>query len=373
MTNATLTVNGSAVLTHSRTQTFQTCRRKHYFRYELGIRPESDARPLRIGQAIHVGLDLYAKSEPIDSVVLATRLRYSNIPDWAKESDDALHEYSCEGELAVAMLRAYFKHYDNVTLRPECTVAAIVHSEIDFELPIINPETGGTIRVFKNRGKIDKIVKLGDGRLAVMEHKTTSDDIDPGSDYWLRLCIDQQISRYMCAAQDMEWHVETVLYDVIAKPKHSPKLIPEVDENGVKVVVDRNGERVRTKDGKKWRETADTEQGYILMTRRETPEEYGRRVEEAMLAEPDRYFARREVPRLTSDLMRFRQELYDQAKDIAEARRTGRHFRNSAACVGYGRCEYLDLCARNDEPTRENPPSGFVAVADLHPELGASL
>jgi hypothetical protein len=370
--NATLTINGQHVLTHSRTTCYQTCRRKHFYRYELGIRPDTDAKPLRIGSAVHNGLDLHAKGNDFKSVDLATRMLYSHVPAWAND-EDGLNEWSCEAELAVSMLRAYIDYYGSFTLTPELTVAEIVHSEIDFELPIVNPETGAPIRVFRNRGKIDKIVKLADGRLAVMEHKTTSDSIEPGSDYWLRLCIDQQISRYMCAARDLGHNVETVLYDVIAKPKLEPKQIPLTDENDVKIVMDRDGNRVRTKDGKKWRESGDTEQGFVVQTRRETPKEYGDRVYATMTAEPHRFFARREVPRLTGDMDAFRQELYDQAKDITETRKTGRHFRNTAACVGYGRCEYLDLCSRNDNPTRENPPHGFVAVEDLHPELGAAL
>jgi hypothetical protein len=371
VTPTTLTLNGTAVLTHSRTLAFGKCRRLHHLRYNLGIRPATDAKPLRIGSAVHTALDLLAKGEKLETATLAIRLGYSHLPDWC-ETEDEVNEWTCEAEMAVAMIRAYHDHYAAVIVPPEVTPAEIIHSEIDFDLPIHNPETGATIRVFRNRGKIDKIVRLADGRVAIMEHKTTSDDISPGSDYWLRLCIDQQVSRYMAAAQDLGHEPQTVLYDVIGKPKQSPSLIPLVDEDGVKIVHDAAGQRVRTKDGKKWRETADTAQGYVLQTRRETAEEYGRRVYEAMMAEPNRYFARREVPRLTSDLEAFRLELYQQAKDIHEANQSGRHFRNTASCIGYSRCEYLDVCARNVEPTRENPPSGFVAVADLHPELGAA-
>lgn len=371
MTPTTLTVNGAAVLTHSRTLAFGKCRRLHHYRYNLGIRPATDAKPLRIGSAVHTALDLLAKGEKLDTAMLAIRLGYSHLPQWC-ETEEQVNEWTCEAEMAVAMIRAYHDYYASVVVAPEVTPAEIIHSEIDFDLPIQNPETGATIRVFRNRGKIDKIVRLADGRVAIMEHKTTSDDISPGSDYWLRLCIDQQVSRYMAAAIDLGHEPQTVLYDVIGKPKQSPSLIPLVDDDGVKIVHDAAGQRVRTKDGKKWRETGDTSQGYVLQTRRETAEEYGRRVYDAMIAEPDRFFARREVPRLTSDLEAFRLELYQQAKDIHEAGQSGRHFRNTASCIGYSRCEYLDVCSRNVEPTRENPPSGFVAVADLHPELGAA-
>lgn len=368
MTNATLTIEGADVLTHSRTQAFGKCRRLHHYRYNLGIRPQTDAKPLRIGSAVHEALDQRAKGASVNDAIAYAIEPYGLLPKWC-QTDEQLHEWACEAEYTAAVLRAYFAHYDATPLQPECTVAEIVHSEIDFELSIINPETQTPMRLFTNRGKIDKIVRLGDGRLAIMEHKTTSDNIEPGSDYWLKLTIDQQISRYMCAAQDLGYDVQTVLYDVIGKPGQSPKLIPLTDPDGVKVVMNAAGERVRTKDGKKWRESADTEQGFVVQTRRETPQEYGARVEAVMLADPHAYFARREVPRLTSDLDAFRQELYDQAQDIAAANKSGRHFRNTSACVGFGRCEYLDVCGRGVEPTRENPPAGMVAVTTLHPEL----
>jgi RecB family exonuclease len=368
---ALLTIKGQNVLTHSRTQAFGKCRRLHHLRYNLGIRPKTDAKPLRIGSVIHEALDLHAKGKWADEAIMDAVSVYDEVPTWA-DTDELVHEWLCEAALCRAMLSAYFAHYANIELPPELRVAEIVNSEIDFELAITNPDTGSPIHVFKNRGKIDKIVRLADGRVAIMEHKTTSDSIEPGADYWLRLCVDQQISRYMCAAQDLGYDPQTILYDVISKPKHSPRAIPLTDENGVKIVLDTNGDRVRTSDGKKWRETGDSAKGYAVQTRPETPDEFMARVRDEMLADPSRFFARREVPRLTSDLNTFRQELYQQAKDIHEANKTGRHFRNSGSCIGFGRCEYLDLCASGTMPTRENPPSGFVMVEDLHPELAST-
>ena len=54
-------LQGLNVLTHSRMSTFKTCARKHQLAYELGIRPSRGARPLRMGAAVHVGRELFAK------------------------------------------------------------------------------------------------------------------------------------------------------------------------------------------------------------------------------------------------------------------------------------------------------------------------
>lgn len=50
--------DGRSVLTHSRIKCFQTCRRKHYFRYELGVkrRDEEDREALFFGSVFHEAL-----------------------------------------------------------------------------------------------------------------------------------------------------------------------------------------------------------------------------------------------------------------------------------------------------------------------------
>lgn len=359
-------IRGSNLLTHSRQSCFQTCRRKHYLRYVLGVRPQTDAKALRLGKVIHHALDLHAKGTWADEAITRATGYYDHRLETIQMDTDEAYEHQIERAYCHAMLAAYFQHYANTDLPPSLRVVEVVASELPFDLPIINPDTQHSIRTFRNAGKIDKIVRLADGRLAVMEHKTTSDSIEPGSNYWLRLIIDQQISRYMLAARALGYAVETVLYDVIAKPSHSPKMVPMLDEDGLKVVLDQNGHRVRNADGK-WRQTANSDLGYVMYDRRETAEEFDARVFGAMVSTPERYFARREIPRLTADLAAYERELYCQARDMHSAQVNGWHFRNTAACVGFGSCEYLSSCA--NQITRTNLPAGFVAVDDLNPEL----
>ena len=67
-------------------------------------------------------------------------------------------------------------------------------------------------------GVIDGLGQLHDGRLVLLEHKTTSDSVEPDSDYWVRLRYNNQICQYVLAARSLGWDVEQILYCVARKP-----------------------------------------------------------------------------------------------------------------------------------------------------------
>lgn len=352
---------GENLLTHSRRSCLAACPRKHFYRYELGVRRGGDAKPLRRGSAVHNGLELLAKG---DSDWLYKALdSYATCPDWVT-NEELIQEWLGEREVVLAMLRGYFNHWNAIRSNVQKYIAV----ELPFELPIVNPDTGKPSRLFKVAGKIDGIVELTDGRLAVLEHKTASDDLSPGSVYWQRLDIDSQISLYYIAARELGYDVQTVLYDVLKTPELSPKQVPVVDDEGIKIVHDAQGQRVRTKDGKKWRETGDTAAGYVAQVRLETMQEFGARLATDIASRPDYYYQRREIPRLESDLIEFRRELWAGQEELRTRQKENRWSRTTAACVSYSTpCEYLSICRNGLDPL--NPPSGFTRVPHLHPEL----
>jgi len=53
--------DGRDLLTNSRVRCFQTCRRKHFYQYELGIKrvAAEDREPLIFGTAWHDAMDVY--------------------------------------------------------------------------------------------------------------------------------------------------------------------------------------------------------------------------------------------------------------------------------------------------------------------------
>lgn len=377
---------GHNLLTHSRLSCMAECPRKHYYRYELGIRRSRTAQPLRMGGAFHLGLDLRAQGRAVDEAVAEAIAEYAVLPEWCR-TDEQVADWLCEREKVATLLFGYFHYWEVQRCREHepTDPVEIIATEQQFEIPLRNPDTGKASRNFRLAGKIDKIVRLRDGRLAVMEHKTAKADLAPHSNYWKRLEIDQQISIYMIAARTIGYPVETVLYDVIRKPGIKPRTaVPTLDENGLKIVINiHTGERVYGKRGKNGqppapRQTGSSEEGYVLQTHKETVEEYGARLAADIDSKPGWYFARKEIPRLRVDLDETEAELWHLQQEIRDRQKSKRWRRNASSCLRYnkaepdsdgedGACEYLPVCKNGLEYGRV--PDGFVQVENVHGEL----
>lgn len=311
---------GLNVLTHSAESCFKTCPRKFMLQYRQGIRPAHDSDALRLGSAFHVGIEVAKRGGDCIAAVAAVRDLYANatLPPWMTVDDFAVEE-----ETAVALVSGWIRHW-----MPDLVIKYVA-VELAFDLPLVNPKTGRTSRTFRNRGKIDAIAELADGRVALVEHKTAGVDISPASDYWRKLTMDAQVSRYVLAARELGYPVSTVAYDVVRKPSIKPKLVNKI---------------------------------------RETAVEYADRLLADMLERPDFYFARVEVPRTESDLERFRSEQWMIAQQVAQADRLNLFYRNTNSCLSPYRCTYFDVCASGIDTTYETP-AGFRREDVLHPEL----
>lgn len=230
------------------------------------------------------------------------------------------------------------------TITREYEVLAVEH---EFIFPLVNPATGGESKSFVEAGKMDLLLRhRGSRMICVGEHKTSSEDIEPTGDYWHGLKLDTQVSKYCIAAQIKypDADLGPVVYDVTRRPAHRPGNVPIVDETGIKIVHDQQGNRVRTKDGKKWRQTADTELGYSLQTRPETAHEFELRVAAAVAEDPARYFQCRPIPRLAGDLAAYQADAWMLSQQILWSRRLQNHPRNPSSCKAFGTCEYWRLC-----------------------------
>ena len=359
-------LEGASTLTGSRIGTYQTCPRKHYYAYELGVRPDRQAHYFRLGGCVHLGLDARAKGYEQGDAITAAVAQYESLPTWAN-TDEKVHEWMIERETVARLLSGYFWWWERDDIRADIRPVEIIETEGAFEIPIRNPETGRATQSFTFAGKRDKIIQLADGRRAVMEHKTTGDDISPTSDYWRRLRLDSQISGYMLAAREHGHEVQTVLYDVIKKPTIAPKQIPLLDERGLKIVLDADGNRPTKANGEPY-QSANSEKGWVLQTRLESPEEFGDRLTNDIADRPEYYFQRQEIPRLEADLEEFRVQLWQMQQQIRESQNAGRAFRNTSACIGRGRCEYLDICHQGID-LNQGIPAGYRRVTTVHEEL----
>lgn len=340
------------LLTASRMNTFNTCSRRHYWRYEVGLRKEEAALPLRFGSAWHRAME--ARWQGKDAVGC-----------WQAACDGTEELDPYETAKLGAMLTAYIEHppYAQGDEFMDVTPEVEFHHRIERS------------RTFEAAGKIDGLLQLRDGRLAILEHKTTASSVAPDSDYWLRLRADTQIRQYVLAAREKGWDVAYVLYDVVRKPGIRPKQIPRRDENGYKIVVsNKTGERVFLRNGEKPRQSAGKDM--TLQTDPETPEEYGDRLEKDIKKRPEFYFGRREVPVLDGDLEEFEDARIQVSRMILDRRRQQKkmngtperawpRYVSGILCPG---CEYAGFCLQNIVPDTNHLPAGYE-MTRLHTEL----
>jgi hypothetical protein len=328
------------VVTNSQLTTFRRCQREHHYAYQLGYRTHEDAEALRFGTLWHRALEQWWLGRGLDAALDAA-------------TTGAIDAF--EAARARVLLRGYDARWG-------CEKHAVVGVEREFYAPLLNPETGAPSKTYELGGKLD--VLLLD---RFVEHKTTSEDIGLGSIYWRRLLLDPQVSTYYAGAKALGHEVRSCLYDVVRKPLLRPsKAVPELDTNGARIVLDREtGQRARTKNGKKWRESGG--EGLKLATREETVDEYEARLTEEVAANPDKYYQRGEVVRLEADEYDAALDRWQLTQAMRESARLGRYPRNPDACLRYGSvCRFFDVCsgvASLDDPAR------FHRLENVHSEL----
>lgn len=228
--------------------------------------------------------------------------------------------------------------------------------EQEFHLPIVNPATRRPSPMFTHAGKFDGLISRYDGPY-LLEHKTCSEDLSPGSWYWRRLAIDTQLSGYLLASWLSGQRLAGVLYDVIRKPEIRPKKLGLADSSEFRQSGLYCGRQMSS---------ASYQRFCLDLERHEGPEMFEARLAQDTLARPEWYFGRQILCRLDRELLTYARELWLTAQDMHQAMRFGDHRRNDKACYQFFRpCEYLDLCAGQDRV--ENPR--WHKLPSLHPEL----
>src|SRR4030042_3422299 len=90
------------LLTNSSTATFKQCRKKYFWSYILGIRPEYDGKALRMGSAYHEALDVMRTTLDREAGIEAARKAYEFCP----ENFDPL-QWEIERETVAALANGY--------------------------------------------------------------------------------------------------------------------------------------------------------------------------------------------------------------------------------------------------------------------------
>jgi hypothetical protein len=337
------------LLTASRMGTYLRCPRAHYWACEVGLRPTKVGLALRLGTAWHAGMEARWKGKNYDDALKA-----------ALGTSEELDELTCS--TVAALLAGYYWYYG----KRETFGKLLPELEFNYQLP--GSET------FSAAGKVDGLGQLTDERTALIESKTTSDSLAPESDYWLRLRFNPQVFQYIDAARNGGWDISEVIYDVTRKPTIRPKMINDLDKDGLKIVLDAQGKRVFLANGKP-RLGGDTAKGYYIKEHRETPEEFGARLLADIQSRPEHYFARREVPILDDEISAFEAQRLTIANTIeyhreveASLAKPEDAWPRNVDVRNCKFCSFSSFCLQNLSVDRNSPPSGFI-IAGFNPEL----
>lgn len=292
----------SQLLTNTRLRTHRRCQRMHHIQYVLGYRPVREDAELAFGTLVHLGLEAWwtAKQNGAEALLPALAIILASNAD----PFDIVR--------AEVMLTGYDARWGDAEME-------VLGVEVPFETQLVTEDRLG--------GKMDAIARI-DGKVFIVEHKTSSSDISAGSDYWRRLRLDSQISIYHEGARSLGHDVAGCLYDVLGKPGQRPLKVNS-------------------------RRTAD-----------ETADEYKVRIVEAMLKEPHAYYQRQTIVRLESELRESMLDVTEQAKQIFSSSSAPK---NPDACFQFGKpCPFFGVCCGEQSL---DSPEHFKKLNNVHPEL----
>ena len=395
-------------MTNSRLKAGRRCLRYHDLAYNKGYRGMRDAIYLRVGDVFHAGQEAWwsgwqLPSEPRLAGALAA---IQAAAQSEKNQLDAFDLVKVE-----EMMRGYhFRWLDQPY--------AVLFVEQEFSVPLVNPDTGAASRTYTLDGKIDAgVEEQPSGRYLIVEHKSSSEDISPGSTYWKRLRMDSQVSTYMEGGRALGPEGTApagCVYDVVRKPKLSPykatppeerettipkyracslckvkkgatpaphlvNISPEIESGGEHFVKCGEGGTFKLPDGREV--TAPGEEQKVLSEpprykanvriADETPEEFRVRVREAIAADFDAYYQRGEVVRMEAELKEFASDTWQGARLIREAEVAERHPKNPDACFQWGSaCQFWAVCV--GEASIEDPAL-YQKLDDVHSELSPKV
>ena len=335
------------LITNSRLTKFQRCARAHHYRYERGVAPLTDAPALVFGTAIHAALEAFWRawmSTGYGSTEAAL----------AALGGQPLDPFTAAK--ALVMVSAYCAKYLRLAARSE-----VLAVEREFSCALTDPDTGVTATRWMLAGKVDAIIRLPDGRVAIVEHKSSARDASAGSDYRARLTLDAQVGIYFEGAAALGYAPDLCLYDVLVKPSMEPLTATPMEDRKYTQAKSRVcKECSRKKDPKPaphWDEPAQvfctdgqvqTDPGGRLYAKQrdtdETVEEFTERLCRAIEQEPDRYLIQAELVRSEDERADCLRDVCAVVRAIELARRTGYAPRSAQSCFAHGRCEYLDAC-----------------------------
>lgn len=394
---------GREVLTYSTLNTLRSCSKKFELRYHYRLSgPQGEA--LWLGSAVHEALEVFflaiMKGLDIATAQVKAVQKLHNLFDGHAGDEQKHHNW----HHAMQMVYWYIRRWS-----PQETGAdpfgqiqndefEVIDVEREFVAPIINPETGAASKTFVMAGKVDGVVRLKeDGKLYVLEHKTSS---DMSGGYFDKLWADLQSMLY---AHYLGKHVydETfggVLYDVIGKHTRTKQKLEESENDFEERIVreqDKREAAIREKGPKQGEsdeafaerlakyKTEATRNKHLAIGAKpgESNEDFEKRIADArakkrtdleavgrFMGESDDDFSKRLIEKYSAPDSQHRElilfdserleeieyEVWDMTKQIMAARRRGRFTMNTGNCFAFNRgCSFIPICraGRLDEAT----------------------
>ena len=369
-------------LSASSIATFKACPYQYFLKYIKRIRREVQPGHFRMGTNWHTIMEILSLKpgehcacvinsdrdpnclvcegtgkNPDDLMLAAMRViddAYSRMPasmdpeEWAVERAKLMY--------GAAGYRWYYQNNPLDTILREY--------KFDVTLP---GKTGRALANVNLLGFVDKLAEMAGGS-GIVEHKTTSSQIDSESRYWGSLNLDTQTTMYLYVMQTLQKagllpecdkHIGGFIYDVFHKPTISPKMLTMGDskqfvDDGMyfeqKFDVDRlsltvDGVDAEMKPGKK--------EGTFAI--RETPNMYGARLLADIAERPEFYFARREVAKTDAEIDRFHNELLSILATMKSMHKTCSWYHCEKQCEATYKCDFIDICYNGVDPDGELP------------------
>jgi hypothetical protein len=265
---------------------------------------------------------------------------------------DGFRPESDSEAVAIAQIRGLMFVYDCLYKDVPWNVLFV---EKTLTAPLRNLKTGRNSRKFFLAGKLD----LGfedRGQTFICDHKTCSEEIEsPDAPFWAQKVIESQPSQYHLLGWANGMKFDGFCYDVVRKPGIKPKKIAKDMRTSIFANGTYCGYKV-SDEARQLMQTVDVE----------PLELYSYRVASECMENPARFFQRRFVPRLDSDLKEYCDELWEHSQELLHARKHERHMRNPGACINFGvPCRYLGICSGYDTPESDK----WRTKQNVHSEL----
>jgi hypothetical protein len=303
------------VVSDSELRTLRACMKRHHYQYRLLRRPIGKTDALRFGSLWHIGQEAW----------------WQRAASWLKSDDNAASRL--EAGLTAMRAQELYDPYALVTAE-ELLIAytarwhdqkiRVIDVEAKFEMPLVNPESGAASRTYRRGGKID-VIAVDDAGECIIEHKTTSADIEEGSSYLRKVrALDTQVSTYLAGARALGHNPLRCVYDVVRKPGIRPLKATPVESRKYKQGTNILYANQREAD--------------------ETPEDFRIRLRADINERPARYFARVDMIRLEQEEREHAYDVWQLTKLMHEAERHNFAPKNPDACSQFGGCPYLPVC-----------------------------